>query len=294
METVLACPLCNTTRFSPFLVCRDYLVSQQDFAIQQCDNCGLRLTNPRPDLSEIGNYYKSYAYVSHNDQGGGLINSIYRTVRSYTLKSKLSLLNKLNAGVGSLLDVGCGTGAFLETCQNGGWKIAGMEPDADAREVAEKKLNLSIAPSLDSISSELKQFDSITLWHVLEHIPNLGETLEQLRQLLTEQGTLIIAVPNSDSYDATHYGRYWAAYDVPRHLYHFTPATMKQLVEKHGMRIQKQIPMNFDAFYIALLSTKYRKGNTDYINSGWTGLVSNLKASTSGHSSSITYIIKKM
>ncbi len=293
LETVSACPVCNATQFSPYLICRDYLVSQREFAIQQCDKCGFRFTNPRPDVSEIGKFYKSEDYVSHNDSGGGLINSLYRIVRSYTLQTKLSLINRLNTKQGSLLDVGCGTGAFLETCKAGGWVIAGMEPDSDARRIAEQKSEVFIYPSLDSLSRSGKRFDVITLWHVLEHIPNLAIAVVQLRELLTEKGTLVIAVPNSDSHDAKKFGKYWAAYDVPRHLYHFTPSSMTFLFENYGMNICEQLPMNFDAFYISLLSTKHRDGKTNYIESGWSGLISNLKAVSTGQSSSITYIIRR-
>jgi SAM-dependent methyltransferase len=292
LETIDQCPVCGNTHFSPYLICKDYLISKQDFAIQQCTNCGFRLTNPRPTADRIGEYYKSEDYVSHNDSGGGLINTAYRTVRSYTLQSKLALINKLNKGQGRILDVGCGTGAFLETCKNGGWAVMGMEPDPDARAIAVQKLSVPIQPSLDELSG-MGPFDIISLWHVLEHIPDLNHAIPQLKNLLAGEGTLLIAVPNSDSYDATYFKEYWAAYDVPRHLHHFTPSTIEPLFKKHGFRLVEQKPMPFDALYIGLLSTRYQTGKTNYLKSIEVGLNSNARAKRTGNSSSLTYLFKK-
>ncbi|MVM29904.1 methyltransferase domain-containing protein [Spirosoma sp. HMF4905] len=292
METITECPVCGANRFKPFLVCQDYLVSQQKFAIQQCETCDFRLTNPRPDANSIGSYYKSEDYVSHNDEGKGLINTAYRIVRNYTLRSKLNLINKLNGGEGRILDVGCGTGAFLENCKTAGWNVMGMEPDSDARDIAQKKLEIEVKPNLEAIKGE-EPFDIISLWHVLEHVSNLNEVIPQLYQLLSSKGTLLIAVPNSDSYDAHYFKEYWAAYDVPRHLHHFTPSTIKPLFQKHGFVLTDQKPMVFDAFYIAMLSTRYKSGKADYLKSIQIGLSSNAEAKRTGNSSSLIYILKK-
>lgn len=274
------------------MVCKDYLVSSEKFTIDQCQTCGFRFTNPRPDKTSIGSYYKSEQYVSHNDESSGLINTAYRLVRNHTLQSKLTLINKLNGGKGQLLDVGCGTGAFLDTCKQAGWQVSGMEPDQDARAIAQKKLNADIQPSLESLSGK-QPVDIITLWHVLEHIPNLNETIPQLNNLLDPKGTLLIAVPNSDSYDAQYFKEYWAAYDVPRHLHHFTPSTIEVLFKKHGLTLVDKKPMVFDAFYIAMLSTRYMTGKTDYLKSVRIGLASNNHAKQTGNSSSLIYLFQK-
>ena len=274
------------------MACEDYLVSHETFTIQQCGACSFRLTNPRPDVNSTGGYYESDDYISHNDKSGGLVNTAYKLVRNYTLRAKLSLINKLNGKPGHILDVGCGTGAFLETCQSGGWVVTGMEPDEKARVVAKKKLNAEIQPNLSSVQDS-HPFDVITLWHVLEHIPNLNETIAQLHELLSANGTLLIAVPNSDSYDAQYFNKYWAAYDVPRHLSHFTPSTIQQLFKKHNFRVAAQKPMLFDAFYIAMLSTRYETGKTDYVRSIKVGLNSNRVASKTGNASSQIYLFKK-
>ncbi|GAB3770537.1 methyltransferase domain-containing protein [Spirosoma horti] len=292
METIDQCPVCGNNTFSPYLTCEDYLVSNQKFSIQQCQTCNFRLTNPRPDAQSIGSYYKSDQYVSHNDQSSGVVNTAYRLVRNYTLRSKLTLINQLNGKPGKILDVGCGTGAFLETCRMGGWQITGMEPDPDARAIAIEKLNAEIEPSLKALVGA-QRFDIISLWHVLEHIPDLNESIQILHQLLTEKGTLLIAVPNSDSYDAQYFKEYWAAYDVPRHLHHFTPSSIELLFNKHGFTMVKQKPMVFDAFYIAMLSTRYQTGKTDYSKSIRVGLASNAEARRTGNSSSLIYLFNK-
>ena len=292
METVHQCPVCGNEAFVPYLTCTDYLVSQKPFAIQQCSQCSFRLTNPRPDASEIGSYYKSDQYISHNDEGGGLISSVYRGVRSYTLKQKLRLINRLNDGPGRLLDVGCGTGAFLETVKTGKWTVVGMEPDANARLISAQKINGTIAPDLMSVATD-EPFDVITLWHVLEHIPDLANTIQLLNRLITSTGAVVIAVPNSDSYDAKFYQQHWAAYDVPRHLHHFTPTTIEPLFRKHGFVLAEKRPMLFDAFYIAMLSSRYRTGKTNYAESVRVGLTSNARAKRTGQASSIIYVFRK-
>lgn len=293
METLTQCPVCGDGQFSPFLVCKDYLVSSKDFTIQQCNTCSFRFTNPRPSEETIGSYYKSDQYISHNDLSTGLIDTAYRAVRSYTLQSKLDLINKLNGGTGYVLDLGCGTGTFLETCKEGGWQVAGVEPDTDARAISAEKLQMQIEPNLFALD-KTTTFDIISLWHVLEHIPDLEKTLQQLSKLLSKEGKLVIAVPNSNSYDAAYFEKYWAAYDVPRHLYHFTPPTIKALLEKHGFELIQQQPMQFDAFYISILSTRYKTGRADYLKSVETGFMSNAKARKTGNFSSITYIFKKV
>jgi SAM-dependent methyltransferase len=292
LETVSQCPVCNHTSFSPFLSCEDYLVSHQEFAIQACLNCGFRFTNPRPDKADLGAYYKSDQYISHNDKSGGLISTAYRAVRSYALRSKVNLITQLNGQKGRILDVGCGTGAFLEKCQQVGWQVSGTEPDKDAQSIASQKLQIDIKSDLSSLTTS-SAFNVITLWHVLEHVADLNETIAQLNQLLDNSGTLLIAVPNSDSYDAQYFKQYWAAYDMPRHLHHFTPVTIEPLFQKHGFKLHEKRPMVFDAFYIALLSTGYASGKTSYIKSVQVGIASNTKAKHTGNWSSLIYVFKK-
>ena len=293
MEEVTQCPVCAGTSFSTYLTCEDQLVSHKLFTIQQCTNCSLLLTNPRPSPDSVGHYYKADTYISHNDTRAGMIDSVYRAVRSYTLSQKEKLIRSLNGGVGAMLDFGCGTGAFLDQCQQRGWRVTGFEPDTDARQLATERTKATVLKNVNDVPSR-PELDVITLWHVLEHVAELKQTLQVLANALRQGGYLLIAVPNPASADAAKYGANWAAYDVPRHLYHFTPTVLTALIETFGLKLQKQLPMRFDAFYIAMLSTKYRDGKTNYAESIRTGLQSNQEAATTGNYSSLTYIFKKL
>ena len=292
MEEITTCPLCGGEQFLPYLDCTDTLVSQRVFCIQQCINCQLLLTSPRPDSITIGQYYQSDAYISHDDTRTGLLDFAYRTVRSYTLRQKEKLIREAAGQAGQLLDYGCGTGAFLETCQQKGWSIQGYEPDPDARNVATARIKQPVLNDVNSIIP-IGPFDVITLWHVLEHVADLPATINQLGQSIRVGGSLIIAVPNPQSADAKRFGNDWAAYDVPRHLYHFTPQVLKQLIEKEGFILEKQVPMKFDAYYISLMSTKARDGQTRYLESLLAGMASNREAATTGNYSSLTYLFRK-
>jgi 2-polyprenyl-3-methyl-5-hydroxy-6-metoxy-1,4-benzoquinol methylase len=295
MENIQNCPVCNDIKQQEFLICKDYLYSQENFTICQCMNCGFKFTNPRPEQNVLGNYYKSEEYLSHNEEKKSVLNSIYKTVKKHTLNKKLDLINKLTKGK-NILDIGCGTGAFLDVCKNNGWNVFGIEPSNDARNFAKTNYKIETVFEESEISKfENEKFDIITMWHVLEHVPELNQRVQELNRMLKPNGTLIIAVPNSDSYDAKHYKSHWAAFDVPRHLYHFNTKTITQLLEKHKLKIEQILPMKFDSYYVALLSEKYKKNPLAPVSALIFGFISNLLASKKsyGHSSLI-YVIKKL
>jgi 2-polyprenyl-3-methyl-5-hydroxy-6-metoxy-1,4-benzoquinol methylase len=253
------CPVCNSAEINPLLTIKDHSVSKEEFVVWQCSNCTLRFTQDVPDENSIGRYYKSEDYISHTNTDKGFINKAYQKVRDYTLQQKAKLIvEETGVDKGSLLDIGCGTGAFLKTMQEKEWQVKGIEPDEDARKLAKQLYGLSIDEP--AIMNELKDhsFDAITLWHVLEHVHHLHEYIEQLKRLLKPAGKLFIAVPNYQSKDAAIYRLHWAAYDIPRHLYHFSPKSINVLMQQHRLRIEKQKPMWFDSFYISMLSSKYR------------------------------------
>jgi 2-polyprenyl-3-methyl-5-hydroxy-6-metoxy-1,4-benzoquinol methylase len=256
-ERLEKCPVCGKTEFRNKLVVEDKSVSKESFAIQQCVACTFQFTNPRPDADHIGRYYESDEYVSHNSAATGLINQAYKMARFFTMRRKVGLLNRLVPGKGRLFDYGCGTGHFLAAAQANGWQVAGVEPNAKAREEATQRVGQPIG-SGKLTDVELESCDAITLWHVLEHVHTLNDTLNQLVSRLRPDGVLLIAVPNVDSLDAQHYRQDWAAYDVPRHLYHFSARTMAQLLKKHKLTVLETLPMALDAYYVSMLSEKHR------------------------------------
>jgi len=293
MEELKNCPVCQNNTFVEFLKVQDYTVSQEKFTIQECKNCSFKFTNPRPDLTQIGDYYKAESYISHTNTSKGLIAKLYHSVRKYTLKGKLNLINSLSPTKGKLLDVGCGTGMFLNVCRENGWTVNGIEPDGGARQIAEEINKAAIKTEILS-SFKNETFEIITMWHVLEHVHLLNETIDWLKERLNEKGYLIIAVPNHESKDAEIYQEHWAAYDVPRHLYHFSQKSIKQLFEQKGFSLKETLPMKFDSFYVSMLSTKYQSGKINYIKAFLDGLKSNLSAGgNNGNYSSLIYIFKK-
>jgi len=293
MEELKNCPVCQNNTFVEFLKVQDYTVSQEKFTIQECKNCSFKFTNPRPDLTQIGDYYKAESYISHTNTSKGLIAKLYHSVRKYTLKGKLNLINSLSPTKGKLLDVGCGTGMFLNVCRENGWTVNGIEPDGGARQIAEEINKAAIETEILS-SFKNETFEIITMWHVLEHVHLLNETIDWLKERLNEKGYLIIAVPNHESKDAEIYQEHWAAYDVPRHLYHFSQKSIKQLFEQKGFSLKETLPMKFDSFYVSMLSTKYQSGKINYIKAFLDGLKSNLSAGgNNGNYSSLIYIFKK-
>jgi len=289
------CPICGSASLQPALSARDHTVSGEEFQLLQCAGCTLRFTQDVPDAASISPYYKSENYISHTNTSKGLINGLYQFVRKRTLKRKRRLIENLT-GIhkGNLLDVGSGTGAFVQEMNQQGWQVTGLEPDADARKVA-KEVN---AASLIDISAfyqlETGVYDAITMWHVLEHVHELQGYIAHLKNLLKENGRLFIAVPNYTSKDADIYQAHWAAYDVPRHLYHFSPQSLQVLMEKHGLKIYKHLPMWYDSFYISMLSSKYKNGKTNLLSSFFNGLRSNIKAMGDVKKcSSVIYVIGK-
>ena len=289
------CPVCGSAGISKVFNVKDNTVSQEYFEIYHCANCQARFTQNPPAESGIGQYYKSENYISHSDTSKGLINRLYRFIRNYSLDQKRVLVEK-GTGLkkGALLDVGSGTGHFASVMQKAGWDVTGLEPDEGAREVAMKQHSIKLLPTKDLFILSENKFNAITLWHVLEHVHELKKYMLVFKNLLTANGKLFIAVPNYTSYDANVYQEYWAAYDVPRHLYHFTPHTMQILMKEIGLRIVDIKPMWFDSYYVSLLSSKYKNGSTKWFSAFWTGLVSNFKAmSDVKKCSSVIYVISK-
>ena len=289
------CPVCRSVAISKVFSCKDHTVSGEVFDVWKCTSCTLRFTQNVPDTAHIAPYYQSADYVSHSDTKKGVVNRAYHLVRTYTLLNKRSLVQEVTGKKsGTLLDVGAGTGAFAHTMQKAGWSVTGLEPDETARAnaAANYQITLDTNEKLPTLSSN--SYDAITMWHVLEHVHDLHGYLNQFNRILKTDGTLLIAVPNYTSYDAGKYDNCWAAYDVPRHLYHFSPKSMEVLLNSHGFVLQQIKPMWFDSFYVSMLSEKQRRNQGNILRAFWNGLVSNLKTLKDGKCcSSLIYIISK-
>lgn len=294
MEEVKKCIVCGNSKFKVFLTCRDHFLTQDEFTIQECENCAFRLTNPRPSEKDIYDYYKSEEYISHSNSKEGLMNTVYQIIRKLTLKRKFNLISKYISH-GRILDIGCATGEFLNEFRKNNWLAYGVEPNETARNYAINNYNLEVGDENDLRILEARSFDVITMWHVLEHIAPIEQRIEEIERVLKENGLLFVAVPNSNSFDAKFYKEYWAAYDVPRHLYHFTPESIKGLFEKYAFELVAIKAMKFDSFYVSMLSEKYKYGKPKYIKAIWNGFRSNFNAAISNNQySSLIYIFKRI
>lgn len=297
-ERLEHCPVCDGSNFKNFIICKDHTVSHESFVIVECQDCNFKFTNPRPQSSSLDKYYQSDNYISHTNTSNNLVNAIYKTVRHFTLRQKLHLINQYKEE-NTLLDFGCGTGHFLKTCQKKGWDVTGIEPDSKARTIASNTTNAQIHSTLDKLSSSDK-YQVITMWHVLEHIPDLNGTIQTLKKHLHKNGTLIVALPNHSSLDCQHYQQFWAAYDVPRHLYHFDKNTIAKIMKKHKLKIFDIKPMFFDSYYVSLLSEKHKHSDSNnsifslYSEAIANGRKSNAWAKQNNNNySSLIYLIKK-
>lgn len=250
-------------------------------------------TRPQPATHILPRYYKSEDYISHTNSRRNLFEIIYHQVRRISLSKKLKLINGFDVTGRNLLDIGCGTGEFLMAAKHKGWQILGIEPNEDARALANSKTGNRVyeAEELTKLGSE--RFDVITLWHVLEHLPELKRHNSMLKSLLKPDGVLIIAVPNYKSFDAEYYHEFWAAYDVPRHLWHFSQNSISNLFEAENMKVVDTRPLKWDAYYVSLLSEKYKSGRMNIFRALRTGWRSNLKARHTNEYSSLIYVIKR-
>ncbi|MCW5514669.1 class I SAM-dependent methyltransferase [Muriicola sp. Z0-33] len=271
-----------------FIKTKDYTVSGEEFHLMYDQQNDMLITQPQPKQQD--QYYQSEDYISHTDTKRNFLERLYHIVKQYSLKKKCSLIENFSGASKSLLDIGAGTGDFLLSAKKRGWQVKGVEPNPLARN---KALNKGLSLIEDSTACKNEKFEVITLWHVLEHLPDLENQIRQIVSLLEESGTLILAVPNFKSDDAAYYKHFWAAYDVPRHLWHFSQTAISNLFSENGMKVIKVKPMIFDSFYVSLLSEKYKNGKPNYVRAFYQGFKSNLKAMKTGEYSSLIYILKK-
>ena len=272
-----------------FLTVKDHSVSKEIFELYYDESLDMLVTHPQPGLAVLGRYYESEDYISHTDGKRSLFEKAYHFVKNIALKNKLNLINSLQPAKGRILDIGAGTGDFLNVAKQNGWETIGVEPSDKAKAIALKK---EVPFVEETTSLESHSFDVITMWHVLEHVPDLDSQIKELKRLLKPNGSLIVAVPNFKSFDAKYYGAYWAAYDVPIHFWHFSKKAIQSLFQKENIQLEKVLPMKFDSFYVSLLSEKYKSGKMNFIKASFIGLWSNWKAKANFEYSSHIYVLK--
>ncbi len=292
MIEVKSCPVCGASSFKEVFKAPYFRGDNELFAIQECNECKFWVTSPRPEDADLGKYYDSANYISHNNSSKSLMDKAYQVVRNYSLKKKVQLISRVDNGSKSLLDYGAGTGHFLLEAKKSGWKIEGVEISGDAREVAKKDNALELHDP-EQFEVEGGKYSVITLWHVLEHLPNLNEHLQSFYAGLQSGGKLVIAVPNHESNDSKHYGENWAALDVPLHLWHFKKSSIQALAKKHGFVFKEALNMPFDSFYVSLLSEKIGSAKGSSLKALTTGLKSNLKGKSDKNMSSLIYILER-
>lgn len=293
--TITSCPVCGKTKFEHAMRCVDHYASGENFRLERCAACGFLFTQDFPAEASMGRYYDTKDYISHSDTRKGLVNTVYHQVRRYMLGRKARLvMRKAHRREGRLLDIGTGTGYFANAMLKRGWQVAAVEKNEGARRFAYNRFGLEVKPETELGTFADGAFDVITLWHVMEHLEHLNETWETLYRLLDTAGVLVVAVPNPSSSDARHYGCHWAAYDVPRHLWHFTPAVMQRLGAKHGFVLEEHFPLPFDAFYIAMLSEQYLNRRMAGLRGLWQGTRAWLATQArKERGSSLVYVFRK-
>lgn len=293
LQEIKCCPVCGHEQFSSFKTVKDHSTSQEVFSVVSCNNCDFLFTNPRPADEHIGRYYESDKYISHTNQRSGLFATMYQVFRSRALKTKLSWINRHMNGVGRLLDYGSGTGEFLNFCKVKGWNVQGLEIAEAPRTSSIRNYKLDVRPPAELRALESNAFDVISMWHVLEHVSNMKELLGTLLSKLKQNGLLVLALPNPESFDAEYYGEYWAAWDVPIHFYHFKKRDISALASQLNLELLETINMPFDSYYVSLLSEEYKSGRKNWLKASWIGLKSNVKGKYEKNASSLTYILRK-
>lgn len=278
------------TNHNVYITVKDHSVSGETFELLLDEKLQLLKTHPQPAPENLGRYYESDDYISHTDGKRSLFEKLYHTVKQKALRDKIKLVEDFHPAKDRLLDIGAGTGDFLVMAAKNGWQTTGFEPSEKARGIAESK-GVRFIEQLSDIEDHV--VDVVTMWHVLEHVPDIEAHITELKRIIKPDGVIIIAVPNYKSFDAQHYGAFWAAYDVPRHLWHFSKTSIKMLFGKQGIDLVKILPMKFDSFYVSLLSEKYETGKMNFVKGFLTGLRSNLKAAKTREYSSHIYVLKR-
>jgi len=291
MKEINKCKICDGSEFELFIKTKDYFYTQEEFSLSKCNNCGFVFTNPIP--KNLGSYYETEEYLSHDSGRENIISRLYGFVRNMNISNKYNIVSSY-VSRGTILDIGCGTGELLAYFKKRGWKTIGVEPNAKARQTAISLNNVDVLPEEELTQLESGSQDVVSMWHVLEHVENLNDRIIDVKRITADNGVMIFALPNLNSPDAKKYGKYWAGLDVPRHLYHFTEESFSRLITKHNLKLAKSIPMKFDSYYVSMLSEKYIKSSFGLIRAFLSGVKSNSKAKKENNYSSMIFVVKKV
>ena len=252
------CPVCGHSSFKHFLNVPDWLVSKEVFELQQCEQCQFVFTANAPLEKDAGPYYNSEEYVEHSDTSSGLIYSVYHVARRAMLHYKYIKIKRLHAGK-KLLDVGSGSGYFLNFMKKKGYNVTGVEISKKAVALCKKNFGIKAHSPSEFLEEKLDtDYDIISLWHVFEHVYSYDAYFELFSKSLNNNGYLILALPNCDSQDARMNKSYWGAYDTPRHIWHFTSKTIELFAMGRGFKMIKKHRMPLDPFFNVMVSDSYK------------------------------------
>ena len=275
------------------IMTQDFLITNEKFKITEDKETRVLKTTPTPKEEDLPSYYSSEAYASHQERANTPVLWAYMRVRKIAMKSKIKLISTFSTKTGALLDFGCGLGGFLSATHAKGWTSYGIEPHQKAKTKAKKISGREVYSTIGEAQKTNKKYDVITLWHSLEHVVDLGKTIRFLYNSTKKEGKVVVAVPNHQSFDAKHYKNFWAAYDTPRHVWHFDQKSITNVFKKHGFSLERKHLMMWDAFYISILSEKNKRSRAIYFKAAVIGIISNFLSLFTGESSSITYVFSK-
>ena len=268
---------------------KDCFLTKETFEVSKSSYEGVLKTQNTPN--DIERYYDSPEYISHT-KDNSLKSKVYQFIQGRNEKYKLKIISRYKPS-GKLLDYGCGDGTFLKFINsNKNYTAYGFEPNPKARESAASKIGIAnIYSSLNEI--EDRSLDVITLWHVLEHVPNPQEIVLKLKLKLKKEGFLFIALPNYKSFDARFYKEHWAAWDVPRHVFHFSrKGAIDFFFDECKSNVLNTYSLPFDSFYISLISENYAKNPLGILRAPFVASISNLIGSRNNNFSSVIYVFK--
>lgn len=294
-ERLNPCPLCGAIETVPYATCSDHASSRLQYLLLRCPACGVVFTDNHPEEDEMEQFETLDSQIRRADSPEGITERLYRHVRRRMLRRKAGLVVRQSyRDSGTLLNYGAKRGFFSDHMERKGWKVTSVDRHHENRQFSLEHFHHRMSGMQEMSDFTPETFDVITLWHVFEHENEPERLLDTFHRILRPGGILVMSCPNICSTDAMHYGPYWAAYDVPRHLWHFNPVSLNRLVHRHGFTLMHHEKMPYDCFYISIMSEQYMMHRLAFLRGMAYGLHSWLVSLTRrGRSSSIVYVFRK-